>query len=75
MLSDIIPHAEKYPGRAYGNGYLITTIEGKGVQWMSMPCKAISETGILRLSSSDKLDIASFKKVGLIHCVPLELVS
>ena len=66
MLSEIIPYADKYPGKAYGNGYLITAIEGKGIQWMSMPCKVISETGILRLSSSDKLDVASFKKVGFI---------
>ena len=67
MLSEIIPHAEKYPGKAYGNGYLITAIEGKGIQWMSMPRKVISETGILRLSSGDKLDATSFKKV--YHCV------
>ena len=63
MLSEIIPHAEKYPSKAFGNGYVITAIEGKGIQWMSMHCKVISETGILRISSSDKLDVASFKKV------------
>ena len=63
ILSEVIPHAEKYPSKAYGNSYLITAVEGKGIQWMSMPGKVVSETGILRLSSSDKLDIASFKKV------------
>lgn len=63
MLSEILPHAEKHPGKVFGNGYLITSVEGKGVQWMAMPCKVISETGILHITSSDKLDITSFKKV------------
>ena len=67
LLSEIIPHADKYnPGQAYvGNGYLMTSTDGEGMQWASMPCKTISERGILRLTSRDtELDIASFKKVG-----------
>lgn len=67
LLSEIIPHADKYnPGQAYvGNGYLMTATDGEGMQWVSMPCKTISEKGILRLTSRDtELDIASFKKVG-----------
>ena len=63
MLSEILPHAEKYPGKAFGNGYVMASVEGKGIQWMAMSCKMISETGILYITSCDKLDIASFKKV------------
>lgn len=49
----------------------MSSIEGKGIQWMAMPCKEISDTGILGISSGDQLDIASFKKV--IHLVLLVL--
>ena len=65
LLSQIIPHADKYdPGQAYvGNGYLMTVTDqdgGEGMQWVSMPCKMISERGILKLT---EFDIASFQKV------------
>ena len=63
ILSEIIPHAEKYPSKAFGNGYLMSSIEGKGIQWMAMPCKVISDTRILGVSRGDQLDISSFKKV------------
>ena len=66
LLSEIIPHTDKYnPGQAYvGNGYLMTT-DGEGMQWVPMPCKTISEMGILSLTSRDtELDVASFKNVG-----------
>ena len=65
LLSQIIPHADKYdPGRAYvGNGYLMTATDER-MQWVSIPCKTISERGILKLTSRDtELDIASFQKV------------
>ena len=41
----------------------MSSIEGKGIQWMAMPCKVISDTGILGVSRGDQLDISSFKKV------------
>ena len=65
LLSLIIPHSDKYdPGLAYvGNGYLMTATD-EGMQWVSMPCKTISERGILKLTSRDtELDITSFQKV------------
>ena len=68
LLSQILPHADKCnPGQAYvGNGYLMTAgTDAEGMQWVSMPCKTISERGILKLTSRDtELDIASFKNVG-----------
>jgi hypothetical protein len=71
LLSQIIPHADKYdPGQAYvGNGYLMAATDDddgdEGMQWASMPSKTISERGILKLTSRDtELNIASFQKVG-----------
>ena len=41
------------------------TTDGEGMQWVPMPCKTISEMGILRLTSRDtELDVASLKNVG-----------
>lgn len=70
MLSEILPHAEKYPEKLFGNGYIMASVEGKGIQWTAMSCKMISETGILHINNCDKLDIASFKKV----CIEVTLI-
>ena len=67
LLSLILLQADKYnPGQAYvGNGYLMMDADdGEGMQWVSMPCKTISERGILKLTPRDtELNITSFQRV------------
>ena len=67
LLSEIIPLAQNYQSKTFGNCYIIQSVEGLGIQWVSTPSKMITNQENLGISIHEKVDVTSFKKASNLY--------